>query len=45
MSITPLAEHTDLKDHYLAFIELEHFGIENVLPDERFYANSFMFIK
>ena len=36
MSITPLAEHIDLKDHYLAFIDLDNFGIQNELPDERF---------
>ena len=35
MSITPLNESVDLKDHYLAFIELENFGIEKELPDER----------
>ena len=27
MSITPLNESIDLKDHYLAFIELENFGV------------------
>ena len=36
MSITPLNENIDLKDHYLAFIELGNFGIEKELPDERF---------
>ena len=36
MSITPLAEHIDLKDHYLAFIDLDNFGIQKELPDERF---------
>lgn len=35
MEVCPLAEHIDLKDHYLAFIELENFGIEHNLPDER----------
>ena len=33
--VCPLAEHIDLKDHYLAFIELENFGISSDLPDER----------
>ena len=33
--VCPLAEHIDLKDHYLAFIELENFGIATDLPDER----------
>ena len=36
MSATPLSENIDLKDHYLAFIQLENFGIEKELPDERF---------
>jgi len=35
MLINPLAEHVDLKDHYLAFIDLEKFGIEKEVPDER----------
>merc|ERR550532_154261 len=35
MEVCPLAEHIDLKDHYLAFIELENFGIATNLPDER----------
>merc|ERR550532_1537294 len=35
MEVCPLAEHIDLKDHYLAFIELENFGIATDLPDER----------
>ena len=34
--VCPLAEHIDLKDHYLAFIELENFGIATDLPDERY---------
>ena len=33
-----MAEHIDLKDHYLAFIELENFGIATDLPDERYYS-------
>ena len=33
--VVPLAEHIDLKDHYLAFIQLENFGITEDLPDER----------
>ena len=36
--VCPLAEHIDLKDHYLAFIELENFGIATDLPDERYYS-------
>ena len=28
MAVSPLADHVDLKDHYIAFIELESFGIE-----------------
>ena len=35
MEINPLAEHIDLKDHYLAFIDLEKFGMESEVPDER----------
>ena len=35
MVINPLAEHIDLKDHYLAFIDLEKFGIEKEVQDER----------
>ena len=27
MEVSPLAEHVDLKDHYIAFIDLENFGI------------------
>ena len=34
--VCPLAEHIDLRDHYLAFIELENFGIATDLPDERY---------
>ena len=40
MSITPLNESVDLKDHYLAFIELENFGIEKELPDERSHIHN-----
>ena len=35
MIINPLAEHIDLRDHYLAFIDLEKFGLEKELQDER----------
>ena len=35
MQINPVAEHIDLKDHYLAFIDLENFGIDKQIPDER----------
>ena len=35
MQINPVAEHIDLKDHYLAFIDLEKFGIDKQIPDER----------
>ena len=35
MLINPVAEHIDLKDHYLAFIDLEKFGIDKQIPDER----------
>ena len=35
MSLNPLAEHIDLRDHYLAFIDLDKFGIEKDVPDER----------
>ena len=28
MEVSPLAEHVDLKDHYIAFIDLKNFGIE-----------------
>ena len=31
MEVSPLADHVDLKDHYIAFIELESFGIEEDL--------------
>ena len=40
MSITPLNENIDLKDHYLAFIELGDFGIQNEIPDERFVCRN-----
>ena len=40
MSITPLDENIDLKDHYLAFIELGNFGIQNEIPDERFVCRN-----
>ena len=40
MSITPLNGNIDLKDHYLAFIELGNFGIENEIPDERFVCRN-----
>ena len=41
--VCPLAEHIDLKDHYLAFIELENFGIATDLPDERcLFSQSFV---
>jgi len=35
MALMPLAEHIDLKDHYLAFIDLEKFGIQKDLSDDR----------
>ena len=35
MTLNPLAEHIDLRDHYLAFIDLDRFGIEKDVPDER----------
>ena len=35
MIINPLAEHIDLRDHYLAFIDLEKFGLEKEMQDER----------
>ena len=35
MIINPLAEHIDLRDHYLAFIDLEKFGLEKEIQDER----------
>ena len=44
MVINPLAEHIDLKDHYLAFIDLEKFGIEKEVQDER-YMNIFIQFK
>ena len=31
MEVSPLADHVDLKDHYIAFIELRSFGIEEDL--------------
>lgn len=36
MEIGPLADHVDLKEHYIAFIDLAHFGIEegDEIPDE-----------
>ena len=36
MEINPLADHIDMKDHYLAFIDLEKFGIEKEMQDERY---------
>ena len=44
MSMSPLNENIDLKDHYLAFIELENFGIEKELPDERFVVSAMRII-
>jgi len=35
MDVAPLADHIDLKDHYLAFIELEDFGLQHSVPDQR----------
>ena len=35
MTLNPLADHIDLRDHYLAFIDLDKFGIEKDVPDER----------
>ncbi|XP_059091806.1 uncharacterized protein LOC131887267 [Tigriopus californicus] len=36
MEIGPLADHVDLKEHYIAFIDLAHFGIEEGedIPDD-----------
>ena len=31
MEVSPLADHIDLKDHYIAFIELKSFGIDEDL--------------
>ena len=28
MEVSPLADHVDLKDHYIAFIDLKNFGID-----------------
>ena len=33
MEVSPLADHVDLKDHYIAFIELRSFGIEEDLQN------------
>ena len=33
MEVSPLAYHVDLKDHYIAFIELRSFGIEEDLQN------------
>ena len=35
MDLTPLEDHIDLKDHYLAFIDLENFGVMEEVPDHR----------
>ncbi|XP_023322769.1 uncharacterized protein LOC111697112 [Eurytemora carolleeae] len=35
MEIQPLADHIDLQDHYLAYIELENFGIQKDIPDQK----------
>ena len=40
--MTPLAEHCDLKDHYLAFIELDRFGIQQQVGDERWVTCSLL---
>ena len=40
MEVCPLAEHIDLRDHYLAFIELENFGVEADPPDARLETSS-----
>ena len=31
MKVSPLADHVDFKDHYIAFIDLKNFGIEEDL--------------
>ena len=41
MIINPLAEHIDLRDHYLVFIDLEKFGLEQEIQDERCTSWSF----
>ena len=34
MSIAPLPDHIDHKDQYLAFVDLQHFGLSIELSDE-----------
>ena len=33
MDVSPLADHVDLKDHYIAFIELKNFGFDENVPN------------
>lgn len=33
MEVSPLAEHIDFKEHYIAFIELDNFGIVDIPPE------------
>ena len=35
MEVNPLSDHVDMKDHYLAFIDLDKFGIEDDMQDKR----------
>ena len=30
MEVSPLADHVDFKEHYIAFVDLESFGIERL---------------
>ena len=34
MRAAPLPDHIDHKDHYLAFVDLQHFGLCTELSDE-----------
>ncbi len=34
MEVSPLAEHVDFKEHYIAFVDLESFGIERLSLDD-----------
>ena len=36
ISTAPLANYIDYKDQYLAFIDMEHYGLEESVEDDRF---------
>ena len=35
MEISPLAEHVDMQEHYIAFVDMKAFGLEPSKPDDK----------